>query len=157
MNNVGNSKVVNYFQHRPNAESNCWMLDFMDGSEPRSSRPPVLYVPVQCTNGVTVIVVATQTQPEFFFGRAAAREEQTATTKISDHSCLISTYRRESTHHKNRITMADSDVLPAPAQLEAQLGKCKSVRPSTYYKSRVKTAAVSVYVIMFILVRSLNI
>ena len=39
--------------------------------------------------------------------------------------------------------MADSDVLPAPAQLEAQLGKCKSVRPPTYYKSRVKTAAVS--------------
>ena len=38
--------------------------------------------------------------------------------------------------------MAD-EVLPAPAQLEAQLGKCKSTRPSTYYKSRVKSAAVS--------------
>ena len=39
--------------------------------------------------------------------------------------------------------MADTEPLPAPAQLEAQLGKCKSVRPPTYYKSRVKTAAVS--------------
>jgi hypothetical protein len=34
------------------------------------------------------------------------------------------------------------DPLPVPAQLEAQLGKCKSVREATYYKSRVRTAAV---------------
>ena len=42
-------------------------------------------------------------------------------------------------------TMADTDPLPVPAQLEAQLGKCKSSRPPTYYKSREKTAAVSVW------------
>jgi len=36
-----------------------------------------------------------------------------------------------------------ADELPVPAQLEAQLGKCKSTRPATYYKSRVKTEAVS--------------
>ena len=31
--------------------------------------------------------------------------------------------------------------LPVPAQLKAQLDKCKSVRNSEYYKSREKTPA----------------
>jgi hypothetical protein len=31
--------------------------------------------------------------------------------------------------------------LPVPAQLKAQLDKCKSVRSSDYYKSREKTPA----------------
>jgi len=39
------------------------------------------------------------------------------------------------------------EVLPAPAQLEAQLGKCKSSRGPTFYKSRVKSAAVSPFMI----------
>jgi hypothetical protein len=39
-------------------------------------------------------------------------------------------------------TMGDDD-LPVPAQLEAQLGKCKTVRKaSEYYKSRDKTTEV---------------
>jgi hypothetical protein len=40
--------------------------------------------------------------------------------------------------------MGDIEPLPVPAQLEAQLGKCKSVRSATYHKSRVKSAAVRV-------------
>jgi len=39
--------------------------------------------------------------------------------------------------------MAENGTLPVPAQLEAQLGKCKTVRASDYYKSRSKTPAVS--------------
>jgi hypothetical protein len=38
-------------------------------------------------------------------------------------------------------TMADE--LPVPAQLQAQLAKCKTVRGSDYYKPRTKTAEVS--------------
>jgi len=34
------------------------------------------------------------------------------------------------------------DELPVPAQLNAQLGKCKTVRPSDYYKPRTKTTQV---------------
>lgn len=35
------------------------------------------------------------------------------------------------------------DPLPVPAQLEAQLNKCKTVRRmATYYKDRVKTSGV---------------
>lgn len=41
--------------------------------------------------------------------------------------------------------MADDDVLPVPKQLETQLGKCKTVRSPTYYKSREKTPAVRTY------------
>jgi hypothetical protein len=37
--------------------------------------------------------------------------------------------------------MAENGTLPVPAQLEAQLGKCKTVRASDYYKSRSKTPA----------------
>eukprot|EP00547_Thalassionema_nitzschioides_P006994 CAMPEP_0194205352 /NCGR_PEP_ID=MMETSP0156-20130528/4650_1 /TAXON_ID=33649 /ORGANISM="Thalassionema nitzschioides, Strain L26-B" /LENGTH=52 /DNA_ID=CAMNT_0038931603 /DNA_START=126 /DNA_END=284 /DNA_ORIENTATION=- len=32
-----------------------------------------------------------------------------------------------------------TDPLPVPAQLKAQLDKCKSVRDESYYKSREKT------------------
>jgi hypothetical protein len=39
--------------------------------------------------------------------------------------------------------MGNDDPLPVPAQLEAQLGKCKTVRQPDYYKPRNKTAAVS--------------
>ena len=40
--------------------------------------------------------------------------------------------------------MGENDPLPVPAQLSAQLDKCKSVRKAEEYcKSRVKTAAVS--------------
>jgi hypothetical protein len=34
------------------------------------------------------------------------------------------------------------DPLPVPAQLEAQLAKCKSVRDSEFHKSREKTPQV---------------
>jgi hypothetical protein len=43
---------------------------------------------------------------------------------------------------KNCKIMDSSDVLPVPGQLEAQLGKCKTVRKSTFYKSREKTPQV---------------
>jgi len=39
--------------------------------------------------------------------------------------------------------LAAAAPLPVPAQLETQLGKCKTVRPSTYYKSRQRSKAVS--------------
>lgn len=32
------------------------------------------------------------------------------------------------------------DPLPVPAQLEIQLGKCKTIRKSDHYKARTKTA-----------------
>lgn len=35
-------------------------------------------------------------------------------------------------------------TLPVPDQLSVQLGKCKTVRGADYYKSRQKTAEVSV-------------
>ena len=41
------------------------------------------------------------------------------------------------------LKMDNNDVLPVPGQLEAQLGKCKTVRKPTYYKNREKTAPVS--------------
>jgi hypothetical protein len=41
---------------------------------------------------------------------------------------------------KAKTTMGDE--LPVPAQLETQLGKCKTVRSSDYYKPRTKTAEV---------------
>jgi len=38
--------------------------------------------------------------------------------------------------------MANDDPLPVPAQLETQLGKCKTMRDAaTHYKSRVRSAA----------------
>jgi hypothetical protein len=39
-------------------------------------------------------------------------------------------------------TMSSEDPLPVPAQLEAQLGKCKVMRSADSYKPRTKTAAV---------------
>ena len=36
-----------------------------------------------------------------------------------------------------------ADELPVPAQLETQLGKCKTVRSSDFYKARTKTTEVS--------------
>jgi hypothetical protein len=63
-------------------------------------------------------------------------------TNNNPHQQLSTLLLTTPLHYQRLSNMADSDVLPAPAQLEAQLGKCKSVRPATYYKTRVKTAAV---------------
>lgn len=43
-----------------------------------------------------------------------------------------------------------TDILPVPAQLVAQLDKCKTVRKGDYYKSREKTAKVCVLVVVVV-------
>ena len=81
----------------------------------------------QC-NHIAVILLATQQHNN--------RRRVTADIEILNTPQII---------HYSSINrdMTDSEPLPVPAQLEAQLGKCKSSRPPTYYKSREKTAAVS--------------
>jgi len=53
--------------------------------------------------------------------------------------------------------MGNDDPLPVPAQLETQLGKCKTVRPSTYYKSRERSKEVSSYPRFLVACRPCNV
>jgi hypothetical protein len=69
------------------------------------------------------------------------RTDATLRARVVLHSPFES-QQHEQESQEGRSFAYRMDPLPVPSQLETQLGKCKTVRSSDFYKSREKTPAV---------------